>query len=65
MMAQNLSGKEIDDIYATTSAVIWDRLPSEARQGVLRELSPNDRNAAALAIRRGRRVIRDNKQKNK
>jgi hypothetical protein len=57
-MAENLGDNEIDDMYAATIAVIWNRLPREARQGVLRELSPDDRNDVAIAVRHGRRVIR-------
>jgi hypothetical protein len=57
-MADDLSDTEIDDIYAATTAAIWDRLPKAARQGVLRELSPDDRNEVAIAVRHGRRVIR-------
>jgi hypothetical protein len=59
-MAEDLSDQEVDDMYATTTAAIWDRLPKAARQGVLRELSPDDRNDVAIAVRHGRRVIRTN-----
>jgi hypothetical protein len=64
-MADNPGDKEIDDMYAATAALMWERLPADARKGVLRELSPDDRNDAALAIRHGRRVIRDNKKEGK
>ncbi|MBP2322410.1 Mg/Co/Ni transporter MgtE [Kibdelosporangium banguiense] len=57
-MSEDLSDAEIDDMYAATTAAIWDRLPKATRQGVLRELSPGDRNDVAIAIRHGRRVTR-------
>jgi hypothetical protein len=58
-MAEDLSDNEIDDMYAATTAAIWNRLPKAARQGVLRELSADDRNDVAIAVRHGRRVIRN------
>jgi hypothetical protein len=64
-MTENPSSEETEDMYAAVAAVLWDKLQSDARKGVLRELSPNDRNEAARAVQHGRRVIRANKQNNK
>jgi hypothetical protein len=64
-MSEDLSDQEIGDMYAATGAVFWENLPSKARKGVLQGMSPDERDNAARAIQHGRRVIRENKQKNK
>jgi hypothetical protein len=64
-MTDDLSQQQIDDLQAVTIALMWDKLPKNARQGIESTMSPNDRNDVALAIRQGKRVIRANQQKSK
>jgi hypothetical protein len=64
-MAENLSDKQIDDMYAATLATVWDHLPKKFREETYRNLAANEVNEVAIAVQHGRRVIRENKKKSK
>ena len=60
---KGMSDKEIGDLYAVVTAVVWDNMTPQGKKIVHQEMSPNERNDVALAIRHGRQVKAANKQK--